>query len=451
MQYIQHSILRAGQLEKISLFLRKFLLRFTHENEPLLLGFSGGVDSTALLMALQSLQGEWPVHVVHVDHGWRTESAQEAVDLERRVVSHGFSFSTTRLEKPPAGVNLEDWSRDQRFQFFISMGSKFGTNKILLAHQADDQAEVVLKRVLEGASLTKFHGMRENEERKGMIVLRPLLSFRRAEILGWLHDRNIFYLNDPTNVDTTYLRARMRIECFPFLNKSFGKEVETSLCRVAQEADLLDAYIRKECDRNFSIKSFRHMSLGTGDGDPYLIRQLIHFLGEKEGVTFSRQQVAQGAEVFRGEKGAAKQFFAGSAGLYVGSREAYVFRRAPFPVEAFHVHNREGEKKLLSWRISWKEVVFTGHHPFQWTDVFDGRKVVLFVPIGPFDIGVSNERLLKCVRCSGERAASTLRRLVPSIIQEGKLVGDILHSYATKLNHGENCIEVTFDYAESNL
>lgn len=210
---------------------------------PLLLGFSGGPDSTALLYALLA-SGVKP-HLAHIDHGWREESADEATQLRALADELGLTFHTTRLD--PAGKgNKEDLARKGRMAFFKSLFAKIPFQALLLGHQADDLAETVLKRIFEGAHLSNLGGMQPVSRQNGMLIWRPLLSVRREQIIDFVTDKNP--LMDPTNSDPAYLRSRMRIEMIPYLTEVFGKEILDNLLLLAERTAELKHYLDEKID-----------------------------------------------------------------------------------------------------------------------------------------------------------------------------------------------------------
>ncbi len=205
---------------------------------PLLLGYSGGPDSKALLYALLEC-GVVP-HLAHVDHGWREESTAEAEELRAEAALLGCPFYSVRLDLKE---KKEDEARQQRFAYFRSLFPGF--QALLLAHQADDLAETVLKRILEGAHLPFLGGMEPVSRQSGLVIWRPFLHVRRREILEYIQERSLKPLLDPTNSDPAYLRSRMRLEILPFLNDRFGKETTENLALLSERASELKAYLDK--------------------------------------------------------------------------------------------------------------------------------------------------------------------------------------------------------------
>ncbi len=217
-----------------------FLISYDLKQKPLLLGLSGGPDSMALFHLL--LASKHPFQVAHIDHGWREMSGREAAELAQLCKKWGvkYHFRTLKLE----GANLEDLSRRERHTFFQEVLALEGLDGVLLGHHADDQAETVLKRVFEGASLPKLRGLAPKTQIGDLTIYRPLLKVRKKAILEWLEEKAVPYFRDPTNKDTRFLRSRMREVLLPTLSQQFGKQVETSLCRLGEAAEELSEFLQ---------------------------------------------------------------------------------------------------------------------------------------------------------------------------------------------------------------
>jgi tRNA(Ile)-lysidine synthase len=225
----------APQNRHVASVTQAFLNVHWDQKEPLVVGLSGGPDSMALFYALLDC-GVKP-HIAHVDHGWRENSGEEAEILQREAEKWGCPFHTTKLQLEEKS---EDAARKGRYAFFQSLPYK----TVLLAHQAEDLAETVLKRIFEGAHLPFLGGMEPVSRQGDLILWRPFLKIRRKEILAYLGDRP--YFTDPSNSDPQYLRARMRSEIFPFLTEKFGKEIVGNLVLLSERAHELKQYFEEK-------------------------------------------------------------------------------------------------------------------------------------------------------------------------------------------------------------
>jgi len=226
---------------------KDFLLSHHVQGSPLLVGFSGGPDSTALLHALLECRRFFPLEIeaAHVDHGWRAESAAEAAILSAHCKEINVPLHTCRLT---GGCKGEETAREARFSFFSNLCQK-GYQAVLLGHQRDDQAETVLKRILEGAHPLSLGGIEPIQEWKGMQIWRPLLSVPKEEILIWLEKKQLKFFNDVTNADPRFLRGRMRSVIFPELEEKFGKNVAANLSYFGSHAQELADYLSRKTAR----------------------------------------------------------------------------------------------------------------------------------------------------------------------------------------------------------
>ncbi len=223
---------------KLPLVVKEFLDERWDGESPLLIAYSGGPDSKAVFHAAKSW-GKAEIHLAHVDHGWREESREEALQLEQEAIQLGVPFHTTRLEKK----STEAEARLARLAFFASLREKIPFQAVLLGHHADDLAETALKRVLEGAHLTRLWGMKAESIIEGVPLWRPMLEVQKKEILRFLTDQSLEALDDPTNRDPHYLRARMRLTLLPALEESFGKRFVENLRLLATRSEELDEYL----------------------------------------------------------------------------------------------------------------------------------------------------------------------------------------------------------------
>ena len=215
-----------------------FLASHWDGKSPLLLGYSGGSDSKALLYALLEV-GCRSIYLAHVDHGWRESSADEANQLREEAELLALPFYSTRLTPPVK--NKEAHARQERLAFFQSFSS---VQAILLAHHADDLAETVLKRALEGAHLPFLGGMESVSHQ----IWRPLLSVSKKEILSFLMERDLHPIIDPTNKDPAYLRSRMRTDILPMLEQQFGKAIVDNLLHLSKRSYELKRYLDRKIE-----------------------------------------------------------------------------------------------------------------------------------------------------------------------------------------------------------
>lgn len=209
------------------------------KKKPYLLALSGGSDSIFLFYLLKAYRMTFTV--CHVDYGWRDSSTEEAEVLSQHCSTEGVPCIVRRV---PAEVEqTEEAARNYRYSLFRQLCQEQGFAGVFLAHHADDQAETILKRILEGAHFTAFKGMQEKSEVHGLLLLRPLLHLPKRLLRSYLDKAQVSYIQDTTNLDEQYLRARMRKKLFPWLGELFGKNVTTPLLQLAEGALELSHYL----------------------------------------------------------------------------------------------------------------------------------------------------------------------------------------------------------------
>lgn len=176
-----------------------------------LVAVSGGPDSMALLDLLARSRAEHGLDLVvgHVDHGIDPRSAGAARLVQRASSERGFRFELERLELG-AGAS-ETVARGARLAALEAMRCRTGASLVLLGHQADDQAETVLMRVLRGSGPAGLAGI---PSRRGAIV-HPLLPFRREELARYVREHAIEVWHDPANADDRHVRSWIRKDLLP--------------------------------------------------------------------------------------------------------------------------------------------------------------------------------------------------------------------------------------------
>ena len=330
--------------------------RYVPKGERLVIGYSGGPDSEAMLQLFlsTSLIHEYELHLLHVDHGWRIESRKEALDLQKRSQKAGLYFHLETLDPKQAEGNLENWSRTCRMNFLKKIGAEIGSNWLLLGHQQDDSIEVTLKRILEGSHLVHVRGMDECVVRDNMNVLRPLLGVLKEDLLAYLRFKNVSWYEDQTNTNTQFLRASMRHLLFPMLSDTLKKNVRSSLGYIAQEAELLHAHVVQSLKEQCSFVQMDRAVLCTvkrPDVSLFLLMQAVHQATICLGGTFSREQEYLIAQVMV-TKGRPAFFSRGGLCAYVDGRSFIIVRGMSFlDIPEDYVVMKEGEYQIGSWLI----------------------------------------------------------------------------------------------------
>ena len=186
--------------------------------DRLLVAFSGGPDSTALLWgaAQFGLDRGIELHALHLDHGLDPASGRRAEAAQQLSEQIGVPFAATRLEVPAqraSGESLEEAGRRLRYAELEAERRKLGARYILTGHHADDQIETVLLRLLHGSGIEGLSGI---SPLLGQVA-RPLLDLTRVELRREVAAAGLVPLDDPSNTDLVLPRNRVRHLLLPEL------------------------------------------------------------------------------------------------------------------------------------------------------------------------------------------------------------------------------------------
>lgn len=415
-----------------------FLRESNMGQRPLLLAFSGGPDSRALLELILECKKIFPreVHLAHIDHGWRKESAAEAQSLKDLCHSYGLIWHQLTLSKEDfSGGNEEDLARQYRYHFFEKVYKEIHAEALFIAHQKEDLAETVLKRIFEGAALYNLGGMRPDSMYRGMRVLRPLLCFPKQDLLDWLHERGVNnYVIDSTNLSQNYLRGRMRVDMFPYLEKVFGKNIVSNLVAISEES-----YLLKDGDAEFFsgyLSCIHHTEMcsyldgndlcGLPEGRMF---HFLQYLFNSLGLLAQRSIVQSITESFLNGK-VSKAYQLGSAKIYVEGRYIFVFFTPPPNFSSLDIASCNDKRD--GWEISshvgiWEPPVSS----VGWERAIRGQLLGYIFEdhsqlIYPQDIKDSKIRSSVLQRFSSAKVPVCLRSLFPVLISKDGEVVDFL-------------------------
>jgi tRNA(Ile)-lysidine synthase len=184
----------------------------------MVVGFSGGLDSSVLLHALAALAParQRGLRALHVDHGLQTQSGQWATHCERVAAELGVPFEQIAIVPVvAAGNGIEAAARAARYR---ALGGAMRSGEILAtAQHADDQAETVLLKLLRGAGPEGLGGMRALRRFDPGYLWRPLLDVPRARLLDYAQAHALHWIEDPSNDDTRLRRNFLRREILPHI------------------------------------------------------------------------------------------------------------------------------------------------------------------------------------------------------------------------------------------
>ncbi len=238
------------------------LQKFIKENklikagDTLLIGFSGGADSTALLHSLLSLRYELGVSLLaaHVNYHLRGDESEADMNYVKEFCfQHSVSLVIKEV-KLAQRSDLENQARKIRFEYFDSLINDYKISKIVLGHNKNDVIETMLLHLFRGAGITGMKGIQPCNNN----LIRPLLCFSREEIVEYLSNCGIkTWRQDSSNLDNIFSRNKLRNELIPWLENNMNERI----------VDLLyqNSLIFKEADdflRNHVAMTFKKMLIG---------------------------------------------------------------------------------------------------------------------------------------------------------------------------------------------
>lgn len=209
-----------------------------------LIALSGGADSVALAAMLAEAREALglTLFAAHVDHAIRPESADDAAFCRDLCARLDIPLHATRVDVPAEaarnGEGLETAARRLRHRWLREVKDAVGADVIALAHHMDDQAETVLMHLARGAGPEGVCGMRAAS---GDLV-RPLLGFRKAELIAYLNARGMAWREDATNAVADNPRNALRLHGIPALEQSYPQFV-SAVARYAEAAQIESDYL----------------------------------------------------------------------------------------------------------------------------------------------------------------------------------------------------------------
>ncbi len=206
-----------------------------------LCGVSGGADSMALAHLLHK-EG-FPIHVAHFHHHIRGQEADRDAQMvetwcKRQKIPFTLGHGNVPEEAEKQGKSLEEMARIMRYQFLENTANSMGFDLIATAHHGDDNVETLLHNLIRGTGLQGLTGI---PPRRGMIV-RPLLSSSRSQILDYLEANQVEFLEDSTNSDCTHTRNHLRHKVLPLLkelNPNLVNQVFETTCHLRSDSQFL--------------------------------------------------------------------------------------------------------------------------------------------------------------------------------------------------------------------
>ena len=237
-----------------------------------LLAVSGGMDSMCLLDMFSKVVPSSDYAVAHCNFSLRGEESDgDQALVEARAAEFGVrvfvqSFDTLKYAQE-RGVSIEMAARDLRYGWFSDLCAEHGFDAVVVAHNANDNAETLMLNLLRGTGLNGLHGMSEVSE-TSVLVFRPLLEFTRKQIEGYVLCNRVPYRHDSSNFESDYKRNKIRNEAFPVfekINPSFIRTLNREIGYFAEAGDIVEEWCKSQLPSVMSSErsESRHLHIST--------------------------------------------------------------------------------------------------------------------------------------------------------------------------------------------
>ena len=244
----------------------------------IVIGLSGGPDSVCLFDILRHVAEEKDIklHAVHVNHGLRPGAADEDMIYVQNICNEAdvpceVFYADCRAMAAELKMTSEEAGRKVRYDAFsevcrkiVSSGVPKDKIAIALAHNANDNAETVLFRIIRGTGTDGMAGIPyTREDREGFRIIRPLLDTERKEIEDYCAHRELRPRIDHTNSENIYTRNKIRNMLIPFIQENFNGNITEGLNRLSRIASCDRDFLRSEAENAF--KTLRRGDSISGD------------------------------------------------------------------------------------------------------------------------------------------------------------------------------------------
>lgn len=233
-----------NSLEKFKNFIEENNL--IEKGDSIVSAVSGGSDSVFMLEMLLAIKDDYDLKIIvsHVNHGLRGAEAQRDEDFVKKLAEkNGLIYEVEHIDMAgyakEHSLTCEEAGRKLRYLFFEEIKEKYKADKVAIAHNENDVAETIFLNIFRGTGLDGLESIPLRRD----FYIRPILCFEKSEILDFLKENNIHYVDDSTNFTNDYKRNMIRNEIIPFIKKNFNENIVSSMSRLASIAKENNLYL----------------------------------------------------------------------------------------------------------------------------------------------------------------------------------------------------------------
>lgn len=233
-----------NSLEKFKNFIEEN--NIIEKGDSIVSAVSGGSDSVFMLEMLLAIKSDYELNIIvcHVNHGLRGAEAQRDEDFVKKLAEkNGLIYEVEHIDMAgyakEHSLTCEEAGRKLRYLFFEEIKEKYKADKVAIAHNKNDVAETIFLNIFRGTGLDGLESIPLRRD----FYIRPILCFEKSEILDFLKENNIHYVDDSTNFTNDYKRNVIRNEIIPFIKKNFNENIVSSMSRLASIAKENNLYL----------------------------------------------------------------------------------------------------------------------------------------------------------------------------------------------------------------
>lgn len=200
-----------------------------NNGDIVVIGVSGGADSVTLLHIFSKLKDKYNLNIIaaHINHKIRVGSAErDAKFVEDLCNKWVIEYRLKEAKIPELAkewkVGEEEAGRIVRYSFFSELANG---GKIATAHNANDNAETILMRMMRGSGLKGLGGIQPKSTSKYGTIIRPILAVTRDEIEEYMEENGLTHIMDETNLEEVYTRNKIRLSLIPYIKNTFNPNI----------------------------------------------------------------------------------------------------------------------------------------------------------------------------------------------------------------------------------
>lgn len=227
--------------------------RLLEKKDKVLLAYSGGLDSTALLGIFLDLRNEWDLDLFlgHFNHKLRSGADRDQQFVENTAQKYGLPLyvasEDVRGFARQSRLNLEEAGRLLRYDFLLQTAQRIGGAKIATGHTLNDQAETFFLRLIRGSGLKGLGSISPLVEGR---IIRPLLDLERKDIADFLRKNRMEYREDESNCDRRYARNKVRLDLIPYIQENFDPNIIRRIGKIVSILREEDLYLESLAARH---------------------------------------------------------------------------------------------------------------------------------------------------------------------------------------------------------